>query len=118
MGDENYRDAFLRSQPEGQDAMLRYVRRHGEMLTIRISDLPDGGYHLDIEKVGGIGVSACEGALELVLDKDLKEAPQYAPNQDRVGRSRTNQAYKKMGHPLHDDKPIRVEVIDCSQSRK
>ena len=118
MTNENYKDAFLRSQPEGQDAMVRYVRGHGEMLTIRISDLPAGSYHLDIEKVGGIGVPACEGALELVLDKDLKEAPQYAPNPERVGWLRTNQAYKKMGHPLQDDKPIQVKVIDCSQSRE
>lgn len=118
MTNEKYKDAFLHSQPEGEDAMVRYVRNPGEMLTIRISDLPDGGYHLDIEKVGGHCVPACEGALEIILDKDLKEAPQFAPNSERVGWLRTNQAYKKMGHPLHDDKPIRVKVIDCSQSPK
>ena len=117
MVDEDYKDAFLRSQPEGQDAMVRYVRGQGEMLTIRIFDLPDGSYRLDLEKVDGVGVPACEGALEIILDKDLKETPKFAQNPERVGFIRTHQAYAKMGHPLRDDKPIKVEVIDCSQRR-
>ncbi len=118
MTNEKYKDAFLLSQSEGKDAMVRYVRGPGEMLTIRISDLPDGSYHLDIEKVGGIDIPACEGALEIILDKELKELPKCAQNPDRIGWLRTNIAYAKMGHPLYEDKPIRVEVIDGSQSQK
>lgn len=98
MVNENYKDVFLRSQPDGQDVMIKYMRRRGEMLTIRISDLPDGSYHLDIERVGGECVPACEGALEIILDKDLKEAPQFKSNPQKVGFIRTHRAYTKMGH--------------------
>ena len=113
---KDHRDALLISQPDGQDVMLRYIRRGGvaQMLTINISDLPDGNYKLVIESVEGRGLPSCEGALELTLDRKLKN-PKIKQLENREGYIRTNRAYAVMGHPISENKPVKLKVIDVSK---